>query len=318
MKYPQTRPLLLTICATGCVWIVAGIAITAWSRIESSHAGMMWLLWLDRVVAGIILLLGCFVAWRIAQRAGQHKTRHDRLVHLAEVGLLAGGLAHEVRNVLNAMQSHLSLLRRGSGKDAAQVERQVQKLEHAVTDLEDLLTDFLTFARPAKNQLEEVHAADVLGEVVDFVALDCERSGVQIELSGDDAAPVFVDRAKLRRAFLNLVVNAQQATAEGGKITLRVGSHRDNVVIEVQDTGAGIPVEEQSRIFQTFFSTKSEGTGLGLSIVKRTIEDFGGQISFHSEYGKGTTFRIVLPAAERHRAAVRRQARAHPELQTTT
>jgi signal transduction histidine kinase len=114
--------------------------------------------------------------------------------------------------------------------------------------------------------------------------------------------------------LLNLIINARQAMPEGGTLTVRARpSERGEVLLEVSDTGCGIPEEDRPRIFQTFFSTKPEGTGLGLAIVKRTIEDLGGRITFDSQVGRGTTFRIYLPPAQRRRVLLERQARSRPQ-----
>jgi signal transduction histidine kinase len=235
--------------------------------------------------------------------------RQQELRQLAQIGVLSSGLAHEVRNYLNAMQAQIALLRKLAGPDAVEIQGRIEKLERNVASLEQFLTDFLSFARPQKNRLEESDPVTLVREVMEFVQLGMERAGVEMRLEATQTLPlVSVDKGKLKRAILNLMINARQAMPGGGRLTLRLWPGWGNVCIEVEDTGCGIPAEVQHRVFETFFSTKSEGSGLGLAVVRRTVEDMGGTVRFHSELGRGTTFSLVLPTAARSRSSlVRRQ-----------
>ena len=134
---------------------------------------------------------------------------------------------------------------------------------------------------------------------------------VQVE-SAPELPAVYADRGKLKRAILNLLVNSRQAMPGGGKIEIRVGTDRGKVVVEIADTGCGINSEDRSRVFDTFFSTKSEGSGLGLAIVRQTIEEMGGTIRFESDPGLGTTFQINLPSSVRFKATLTRSKRLYP------
>ena len=122
-----------------------------------------------------------------------------------------------------------------------------------------------------------------------------------------------MDRAKLKRAILNLLVNARQAMPEGGTISARADMDDDFVVIEIADTACGISEEDRPRMFESFFSTKPEGVGLGLAIVKRTIEDMSGTVDFESTVGRGTKFRIVLPSSAQSKKALAGAAQPAPE-----
>lgn len=251
--------------------------------------------------AGLALLMLATVAacgwW--ADRLRRRERAQERAAHRTEMGLLAGGLAHELRNTLNAMHSQLALLRKHLATGAAgQALRRTDQLERAVTDLEGLVGEFLTFARPAQDQLEDVDVAALVHDVLDFVALDLEQAQVTLVTEIAPALPPLrADAGKLERALLNLVINARQAMPAGGTLTVRARpTERGEVLIEVQDTGCGIPEEDWPRVFQSFFSTKPGGIGLGLAIVRRTIEDLGGRIRFTSQVGQGTTFHITLPA----------------------
>lgn len=308
--------LVLTAGAALAVFFVLRISLTlhAWGQAADGD-GYGWLPWwtLDTVATALLFVAtvaGC--GW-LAARAHRRERKQTRVEHLAEMGLLAGGLAHEIRNTLNAMHSQIGLLRKylRQGANAEAVERTGQ-MERAVAELEQLVSDFLAFARPAKDRLDDVDLATLIRGVLDFTALGLEQAGVTVITELDSALPsVHADADKLKRVLLNLIINARQAMPEGGTLTVRAqAAGRGAVVIEVSDTGCGIPEGDRPRIFQTFFSTKPDGTGLGLAVVKRTIDDCGGRITFDSEVGRGTTFRIVLPAGERQRGLRERPARA--------
>jgi signal transduction histidine kinase len=291
--------------------LVARLAADIWRNRDvaaGDRAASRGALWVEVATGAIVLAIGGAAALHLVRRDRFARER-SRLEHLAQVGVLSGGLAHEIRNYTNAMQAYLGLLRKSVVCDPQKSLRHIEKLEETAVGLEEFLNEFLAFARPVRDQLEEVDPGEVVAQVVDFAAMDLEQAGVEVVLEIQPALPrVYVDKAKLKRAVLNLVVNSRQAMPAGGKLVLRVGRSGARVWIEVEDTGCGIPREEQGRVFETFFSTKPEGTGLGLAIVKRTIEDLGGTVAFRSEPGQGTTFRIVLPVAERYRETLRRLA----------
>jgi len=279
-------------------------------------AQFLQLAWFELLLEGGVVAAGVFAAWRVLRREKDRERRRQRLDHLAQVGMLAGGLAHEMRNYLNALRTHIALARKAADSNVGESRRRIEKLEATTGTLEELLADFLTFARPLEDQLEEFHVAELVREVVDFAGLDMEQAGVEVRTHVEPGTPpVWADRAKLKRAVLNLLVNARQAMPEGGSVHVRVGTAGDGVLIEVADEGCGIPEEDRPHVFDSFFSTKSEGSGLGLAIVKRTIEDHSGTISFKSTVGRGTTFRIVLPSARLRRAMLERSQRVDSEKQ---
>lgn len=286
-----------------------------WAGVLSADKGPFYrYLWLESLgdVALWIAAAGA-MAW-LHRRAAEAEGGRTRYEHLSEMALLSGGLAHEIRNHLNALGTYISLLRKSAPAPNDAWLAQVEKLEQVLTELDELVTDFLTLARPVKDKLEQVDLAKLAAEVREFLTLDFEQSHVDVRLeTARGVPPVIGDRGKLRRAILNLLVNARQAMPEGGTITLRLRSSGSQVQLDVEDTGCGIPPEEQPRIFQPFFSTKAEGTGLGLAVVKRTIEDLGGHVGFESEVGRGTTFHVVLPSAEQYDAAMRRLGRPRQE-----
>ncbi len=311
-RAPLGRPLaLLAGAALTALFILRlGTLARVCTRVpDETRAGLLlpWLL--DTALTALLLLAvlaGC--CW-LTSRARRRERAQAHAEHLAEVGLLAGGLAHEIRNTLNAMHSQIALLRKQLPPEAGTACQRTGQLERAVTELEELVGEFLAFARPAKDQLEEVDLAGLLAGLLEFVVLDLEQGRVTVKTELAPTLPhLYADAGKLERAFLNLLINARQAMPDGGRLTVRAWPEPGLVVVEVSDTGCGIPEEDRPRIFESFFSTKPGGTGLGLAVVKRTVEDCGGRVTFDSEVGRGTTFRISLPTAKRRRRTLGRQA----------
>jgi signal transduction histidine kinase len=235
-------------------------------------------------------------------------------------GQVAGGLVHKVRNSLNLMRAHLALLQKFTAScGEARVPHHLNRLEEAVGAMELTLREYLTYACPAKDDWGEIDLRALVREVLAFLALDLEQGQVTVrEEYPPGPATVYADRGKLKRAVLNLIVNARQAMPDGGVLTLRLQEADRRVTLEVGDTGCGIPAEDRDRVFQPFFSGKPGGLGLGLALVRRTIEGCRGQVTFDSQVNAGTTFRVVLPTARRLRAALERQARRRQWLEPTT
>lgn len=289
--------------ASLAVGIGLQIAIAAWAWWQATpkyQAELLRVALFDGV-ACLLIILGAIVGCRyLILSIRQQDQRQSRLTHLADLGILAGGLAHEIRNTLNAMHSQIALLRKQIAQGDVRLAQRAATLERAVVELEELVSQFLAFARPAKDQLQEVDLRQLIREVVDFAALDLEQGQITVILDlASDLPAVQGDPSKLKRALLNLVINARQAMPDGGRLTIVTRSSHRDILISVSDTGIGIPEENKHHIFETFFSTKPEGTGLGLAIVKRTAEDLGGRIEFDSKLGQGTTFRLYLPAGSR-------------------
>ncbi|MBN1508433.1 MAG: hypothetical protein JW955_16410 [Sedimentisphaerales bacterium] len=224
---------------------------------------------------------------------------------MAEVGELASGLVHEVRNPLNAMRMQIAIMQDGlSQPDAEGVAlavSQLRCLEKEVFRVQALANDFLAYGRPSPDNPEPLDVRQAVASIADFVKPELEQSGASVEVIAgeEDDLIVNMDAAKLRQVLLNLAVNARQAMGTGGKLTLKVGkASQSEACISVRDTGCGIPPDRLARIFEVFYSTKDEGTGLGLAIAKQNVEAAGGRIQVESEAGVGTCFRVFLPLAE--------------------
>jgi PAS domain S-box-containing protein len=213
---------------------------------------------------------------------------------------LALGLAHEIRNPLNAAVLELHLLGRSIERlsDPAAREpmkRRVGIVEAEIKRLERLLTDFLELARPRAPQREPVDLARVAGDVLELEAEAIAGHRVQVtrELGADCFAVGDVE--KLKQVALNLVVNSLDAMPEGGALRASVGGDAGEVWLSIGDTGPGIDSSILAEIFDPFFTTKAAGTGLGLAIVRKIVDQHQGRVLVDTKKGEGTTVRVVLP-----------------------
>ena len=250
---------------------------------------------------------------------------------LVALGRLTAGIAHEVKNPLNAMIIHLELLRTKirSAAQAAQPQavaaagtgtlglsskapvvtvlppaaqsalEHVEIIESEIRRLDGVVQGFLKFARPEDLRLAPVRVPDLLGALQSVVEPEAKKNGVKVSMDCSAAIPpVNGDAGMLRQVFLNLAINACQAMPQGG--TLRIVcapvSHQ-RVEVRVEDTGVGIAKEHLSKIFDLYFTTKDHGTGIGLSMVYRIVQLHDGEIEVESTQGRGTTFRVLLPQA---------------------
>jgi signal transduction histidine kinase len=233
---------------------------------------------------------------------------------LAALGRLMAGVAHEVKNPLNAMTIHLELLKQKlEAQQAARegrppnpvpaqgvdMQKHVSVIAHEIRRLDEVMMGFLKFARPDELKLQPVSLADLISDVVTTVGPEAEKFNVAVKIECPPALPeINADSAMLRQAILNLALNACQAMPNGG--TLRFACRatpRRRVEIDVEDTGTGIPPEHLNRIFDLYFTTKEKGTGIGLSMVYRIVQLHDGEVEVQSTPGSGTRFRLIFPQA---------------------
>jgi len=219
--------------------------------------------------------------------------RKDRLAFLGE---MSGIVAHEIRNPLTSIRGFAQRIARRAESDP-EVSGNAGVIVEEVDRLQRVLGDVLDFARRARARRKPTDIGQVIRETLQLLSYDSERLEVRLDL--DDSLPlVHADPEQMKQVFLNLFRNAVQAMEGQGTMTIRARAADKRVEIEVQDTGTGIPVSVQEKMFTPFFTTKPAGTGLGLSLVKSLIEDHRGGISVSSEVGKGATFRLCLPLAK--------------------
>ena len=214
---------------------------------------------------------------------------------LAALGRLSAGVAHEVKNPLNAMMIHLELLRQQVPASALQ---HVDVIAHEIRRLDEVVQGFLKFTRPEDLRLQPLSLGGLIDELVPIVRPEAERAGIQLIVDCGSAPDVNGDPAMLRQAFLNLALNACQAMPGGGTLRIHCEPARGRrVCVSFADTGVGIKPEHLQRIFDLYFTTKEQGSGIGLSMVYRTVQMHDGEIEVESTPGGGTTFRVLLPQA---------------------
>ena len=295
---------------------------------ESRRAGRSgeWLLLTHAVQDAEARLLGVMLVGRNLGYLSEVQSMLRYSQKLTALGRLSAGVAHEVKNPLNAMMIHLELLRQklsgaarpraiaaaGSGPlrlatvsgsvatpDVSAAVEHVNVIAGEIKRLDQVLQGFLKFTRPEDLRLQPVKVAELVDEVVQVVKPEADKAGVRIETDCAAGVPdINGDPGMLRQALLNLAINACQATPRNGVLRFRMRAVRPRrVAIHVEDTGVGIKPEHLQRIFDLYFTTREKGSGIGLSMVYRTVQLHDGDIEVQSTPGVGTTFRLVLPQA---------------------
>jgi signal transduction histidine kinase len=217
---------------------------------------------------------------------------------LSALNRLTAGIAHEIKNPLNATMIHLELLRIQLA-DRQQALDHVGVIANQVRRLDEVVQGFLKFTRPEDLRLEPVDLAAVFESLRPVVQAEATKHKVELKIDVPDGLPsVEGDANLLEQAFLNLSLNACQAMPDGGLLRLGARTTSDRrVLIEVEDTGVGIAPEHMSRVFDLYFTTKKNGSGIGLSLVFRTVQLHNGEMEVQSTPGSGTIFRIKLRQA---------------------
>ena len=221
--------------------------------------------------------------------------------------LLAAGVAHELGNPLNSLTIHLQLIERKLKKlqlakegDAASLADSIRICEEEVRRLDGIVSNFLEAIRPRVPDLAETHPADVLAEVLRFQQGELADRDITVEAeTPNDLPTVMADRNQLKQVFFNLIKNAVEAMAPGGKLKIRSRADDDSVFLLFGDSGAGIKQEDLGRLFQPYHTTKAGGHGLGLMIVQRIMREHGGQIGIESKEGVGTVVTLQFPRKDR-------------------
>jgi PAS domain S-box-containing protein len=243
--------------------------------------------------------MGALVTLRDLDSLESINTQLQVSERLAALGRITAGVAHEVKNPLNSMRLWLENLKEALPRGADESARQaVHVLDNEIDRLDAVVKRFLDFSRPMEVRLEPTQLADLLREVLEVAGPQLEKAHVQVaQLLPIGIPEVFVDRALLKQAVLNLVLNAVDAMPSGGQLQLTLSRRGEMAEITVTDTGKGIPLEHRQKVFQLFFTTRPGGSGIGLASTFRIVQLHNGSIDFTSEVGRGTTFRIELPLA---------------------
>lgn len=243
--------------------------------------------------------IGALVTMRDAESARRIEDEIELSRRISASGRVTRGVAHEVKNPINAIVLHLQLLRNKMQQLDPDTSRHVDIIDSEIHRLDRVVQILVDFTRPRDLHLEDTDLRLVLDEVSLLAAPDAEQHGVKVVRHlADEPIPVKVDVDFIKQAILNVVLNGVQAMPEGG--TLTIGAHRDDdtVVTEIRDQGPGIPAEVQEKIFELYFTTKKTGSGIGLAQTYQIMQWHYGSVDFESADGKGTIFRLRLPLVE--------------------
>jgi len=300
-RYPETEVILLTGHAAtqdGVDGIKSGAFDYLTKPAEFEH-----------LLGKIIQAYGKIQAEKEKQKAAEYKAGIEQQMiateRLAALGTLAAGVAHEINNplaIINEAAGYLSLLL--NKQELADMprrevfEKALLKIENSVKRARTITHQLLGSVRKTESVLVEVDMGDLVSETLQLVHKDAEDKNIAVLLQGaDDLKAIWVDPDKVRQILINLMSNAIQATPEQGQISIQVENTDGGILIDVKDTGAGIPKENLKKIFEPFFSTKApgEGTGLGLFVTREIIEKLGGRLDVVSRVGHGARFTVRLP-----------------------
>src|SRR5579863_2790505 len=224
-----------------------------------------------------------------------HRTQMSRAEHLATLGELAAGLAHEIRNPLAGIAGVIEVV----GRDLPQTSPAravVKDVRLEITRISRTLTDLLETARPRRPDVRRSNLNTTVEHAVMLARQQVLSRPIKIELQkAPDLPEVEHDSDQIHQVLINLLLNAVQAMEGPGTIRVEIGSRDGFACVAVSDTGRGISAQNLPNIFRPFYTTKGDGTGLGLSLARRIVEDHQGRIDVSSAVGKGTTFAVVLP-----------------------
>jgi signal transduction histidine kinase len=278
---------------------------------EESRRALVWLQELLAAQIGLLVFLAGTATLAVYRSViaplrvelDESRVRAARHEKLASLGTLAAGVAHEIRNPLTAINVRLHSLKRNLLPNSSEQE-DATVIGHEIQRLENIVQEFLHFARPREPKLVTVSADSLLARMQALFGPQLEKTSIRLNVEPTPDIGVRVDPHQLEQVLINLIQNAIESIKDEGAITLRVrtgiahihGGSRPVIRLEVSDTGPGIPPEVRKRMFDPFFTTKEEGTGLGLAIASRIVEKHGGSLECSSEVDRGTTFVILLPS----------------------
>jgi signal transduction histidine kinase len=242
--------------------------------------------------------IGALLIMRDAESVRRIGDEIETSRRLSASGRVTGGVAHEVKNPINAIVLHLQLLQNKLSQLDPDTRRHMDIIGNEIHRLDRVVQTLVDFMRARELHMVEVDYRRLLDEVAQLAAPDAEQHGVTIERARwHEPLMVKVDLDFMKQALLNVVVNGIQAMPEGGRLTILAQRNEDVVVTEIRDQGIGIPPDVQNKIFELYFTTKKDGNGIGLAQTYQILEWHYGSVEFESTEGKGTTFRFRLPLA---------------------
>jgi len=257
-------------------------------------------------------LLNEIAGWnKELERRVQEKSRELELAHseilqaekLAALGHLAAGMAHEIRNPLNAISLFAQILKPVVVQDAEKTGY-IEKLLNEVDRIENILVKLLAASNPSQVKLQTVSLTEVIEQTLDSFQEQLQAHGIRLVKDLDvNTPPIMADSMEIQQIFTNLFANAIFEMQQGGELAVKVSHDDRKIHVRVQDTGGGIPAENLRKVFDPFFTTKAKGTGFGLSVVLRIVKTYNGFIQVNSVEGQGAEFLIEFPVGRRETEA---------------
>lgn len=251
------------------------------------------------VISLIIALAGASL-YHVTRRLStlQNALILGRVRRLADLGQLASGIAHEIRNPLNAIRINLHVLEqlihtRNGGDE--RTDMIVRETVHEMERVDGLLRSLLEYARPDKARTEKINVGEEVRIIGELIRPIMERENVHLIIRAPDQVQAVIDRNRFRQVMLNLMKNALEAIGNDGEVTAELQTSGSDLILSVTDTGGGISPEAATRIYDPFFTTKELGTGLGLTLVRRYVEEAGGEVEFAPAPTQGTVFTVRWP-----------------------
>lgn len=216
---------------------------------------------------------------------------------LSAMGELASGVAHEIRNPINAIGMIAQRLNKEftATENTEEYKKITELLRNEVNRINKIITQFLNYAKPVELNITHINCAEFFEEIYQLFIPLANQKNIKLIKQGDENLFVRFDADLIKQSLMNIIQNAFDAVNENGEIIIKYFKSGNNFVIEISDNGTGIPAEIQKKIFNLYFTTKKEGNGLGLSIAQKIINQHNGTISINSKPGQGTTFKIILP-----------------------
>jgi len=281
--------------------------VTLVNDVQAAFQPVFYVLVSTLIVQCVLLIVALYnriVVVPLRQKLIEDNTAIEHQKKLAHFARLATSLAHEIRNPLTAINVRLFTLQKTMSKTSNE-HQDATLIRNEIDRLEQTLKNFLKLARPSEPKFTPLTAEPTLREVRELLAPQLQRQSIQLKTESMTGTPFLADPLQLKQVLINLIQNAADSIGEKGAITLRAldgearlnGHSHKAVVLEVEDTGTGIPPEVQENLFDPFFSTKDNGTGLGLPIAAKIIEQHKGTLDFETRIGDGTVFRVTLPAS---------------------
>ena len=242
--------------------------------------------------------IGALLTMRDAESVRRLENEIELSRRLAAIGRLTSGVAHEVKNPINAIVVHLELLREKMREIDPDTRRHMDIIGREIHRLDRVVQLLVDFNRPVELRLSDFDLRKLVEDVVLLASPEAARHGVGIETRFcNEPLPVHADNDLIKQALLNVVLNGVQAMGDGGVLNIHARQYETAAAIEVRDQGGGIAPEVQDKVFNLYFTTKKAGSGIGLAMSYRVLQLHNGAIDFVTEVGRGTTFRLILPLA---------------------